>query len=732
LAAGAVVGPFTPPFALVEDISRVQTLAQIGLVFLIFSIGLNLGLSRLKRLGISTAIATAITASLVLCGTRLFGWAIGWTATATLFLAGMLMVSSSAIISKVLDELNLVHERPGQLALAITIFEDVVAITVLTVLSSLARFGQTKPPPLGPTLAALGAFIVLLTVLSLLIMPRLLASLRREPDKEIRTLVVAGVLLALSWLAAYLGYSLALGAFVFGVIVGSTRYKSDIEEVFDGLRQLFGAVFFVAVGMLVDFRLLSTAWPLMLGVTVLALLLRPFAASLGFIAVGNSPREAINASLAVTPLGEFSFVIAQLGVDSGILPKSAYPVAAGASLLTALVAPILTKNAESLSLKAVQIQPEWITKGLTLYFSWLQRLRRRQTAGILWHLTQKRLIRIGLHMILVSALLLFIRPIYESARAQLGHDGALGQSLPFAFWSVFGLALLAPMIAIWRNISALTMILADAVTFGTQRQNVLRPIVERILNAIALLVLSGWLIAVLPSGWSLFGAAGGVLLLLVLVAAVFWRRFVKLQTRFEMRLIDRLHRASQVTSASAWSDTLPEQTADWDLEIEEVTLPIDSAHAGKSLHELALRTHYGCSVVGIDRQGYSIVNPRADTVLFPRDKILLLGRHAGLAYATRELLAFAPHGPAGDGFEDLTMATIHIPPGSGLAGKTLLELDLIHQFGVQVGGIRSNQRSIASPGGKERVEEGDELLLLGTPAQVAKFTERLIAPRTGK
>lgn len=732
LAAGAVVGPFTPPFALVEDISRVQTLAQIGLVFLIFSIGLNLGLSRLKRLGVSTAIATAITAILVLCGTRVFGWAIGWTATATLFLAGMLMVSSSAIISKVLEELNLVHERPGQLALAVTIFEDVVAITVLTVLSSLARFGQSTPPPLAPTLAALGAFIVLLTVLSLLIMPKLLASLRREPDKEIRTLVVGGVLLALSWLAAYLGYSLALGAFVFGVIVGSTRYKSDIEEVFDGLRQLFGAVFFVAVGMLVDFRLLLTAWPIMLGVTALALLLRPLAASLGFIAVGNPPREAINAGFALTPLGEFSFVIAQLGVDSGILPKSAYPVAAGASLLTALAAPMLTKSAEGLSLKAIQIQPEWFTKGLTLYHGWLQRLGRRQTAGILWQLTQKRLIRIGLHMVLVSALLLFIRPIYERARTQLGHEGALGQSLPFAFWSVFGLTLLAPMIAIWRNVSALTMILADAATFGTQRQDVLRPIVERVLNAIALLILSGWLIAVLPSGWSLFGAAGGVLLLLALVAAVFWRRFVKLQTRFEMRLIDRLHRASQVTSASAWSDTLPERTADWDLEIEEVTLPTDSAHAGKSLHELALRTHYGCSVVGIDRQGYSIVNPRADTILFPRDKILLLGRPTGLAHATRELLAFAPDESVGDGFEDLTMATIHVPPGSGFAGKTLLELDLIRQFGVQVGGIRSSKRRIASPGGKERVEEGDELLLLGTPAQVARFSERLIARRAGK
>src|SRR5512138_395995 len=141
LVAGAVIGPFTPPFALVNDPDRVQTLAQIGLVFLIFSIGLNLSLNRLKRLGISTVIAAIASAFLVLNGCRIFGWAIGWTATASLFLAGMLMVSSSAIISKVLDELNLSHERPGQLALAVTVFEDLVAITMLTVLASITKFG---------------------------------------------------------------------------------------------------------------------------------------------------------------------------------------------------------------------------------------------------------------------------------------------------------------------------------------------------------------------------------------------------------------------------------------------------------------------------------------------------------------------------------------------------------------------------------------------------------------
>ena len=256
LVAGAIIGPHTPPFALVADLDRVQTLAQLGLVFLIFSIGLNLSLSRLKRLGLSVILATAIGAVLVLNGGRLFGWALGWGVTASLFLAAMLMVSSSAIISKVLDELNLTHERPGQLALGMTVLEDVVAILMLTLLTSLIQFGGDKPPPLMPTFGALGAFVVFIALMSLLIMPKLLARVSRGGLPEIRTLLVGGLLLALAWLAVKVGYSLALGAFVFGAIVGSTRYKADIERSFEGLDQTFGAVFFVAVGMLVDFSVL--------------------------------------------------------------------------------------------------------------------------------------------------------------------------------------------------------------------------------------------------------------------------------------------------------------------------------------------------------------------------------------------------------------------------------------------------------------------------------------------
>jgi CPA2 family monovalent cation:H+ antiporter-2 len=728
LVAGAIIGPNTPPFALVSDPGRVETLAQVGLVFLIFSIGLNLSLSRLRSLGLSVVAATVIGALLVLNGCRLFGWALGWGDTASLFLAGMLMVSSSAIIGKVLDELNLTHERPGQLALGVTVLEDVLAVTMLTLLTSLIQFGGDKPPPVLSTVGALGAFVVFLALASLLLVPKLLARLGRHALSEIRTLVVAGLLLALAWGAVQAGYSLALGAFVFGAIVGSTRYKADIERTFGGLQQTFGAVFFVAIGMQVDFQVLLGAWPLVLAVTGLALVLRPLACTLGLIAVGNSSRESLQAGLTLTPLGEFSFIIAQLGVTAGVVPPSFYPVAVGASLLTSLAAPVLTRQAETWSQRLAQAQPRRVREWVEFYHDWLTRLRQRQTASFLWQLTRKRLVQVGVHILFVSALILFANPVYEQAKGWVGRDWPWPNGLPFLFWSAFGLVLLGPLIALWRNVSAMAMILAESATSGSPRQRRLRPLLEAALRAVASVVLVAWLLALLPSGWSLLGAAGAVLAWLVGVTLVFWKRFVHLHSRFEIELMEQLKRASHVTASSAWSNALPAQTADWNLDINELTLPSDSVHAGRTLGQLAVRQRFGCSVIGIDRQGFGIVNPSADTVLYPQDKLLMLGTAEQLARAAQELGRPAAALARTADFDALTMESVIVPDDSPLAGKPLLELDLIRQAGVQIGGIRRGRQRNLAPSGQDRFQAGDELLVLGSHEQINRFRVLLSPP----
>lgn len=728
LLAGMIIGPHTPPFALVADIDRVQTLAQVGLVFLIFSIGLNLSISRLKRLGLPVIIATVVGAVIVLNGGRLFGWAVGWGGTGSLFLAAMLMVSSSAIIGKVLEELNLTHERAGQLALGVTVLEDVVAITMLTLLTSVAQFGGDAPPALAPALGTLAAFIALLALLSLLVIPGLLARVSRDGQPEIRTLLVGGLLLSLAWLAARAGYSLALGAFLFGAIVGSTQYRVDIQRAFEGLGQTFGAVFFVAIGMLVDIRLLLEAWPLVLGVAALALLLRPIACALGFLAVGNTTRESLQAGLTLTPLGEFSFIIAQLGVSSGHLPQAAYPVAVGASLLTSLASPILARRAEPLSHYIMRAEPPRLRQWLGLYHDWLIRLRGQQPHGSLWKLTNKRLLQIGLYVLAVSALLLLAEPIYGRAIAHLGHLRLPARAIQVMFWGGFGLLLLGPLIAIWRNTAALAMILSEAATSGPFPRGSARRLLEMALRGAALAALAAWLLALLPVSFLSPGAIAIFVIALAIVAAIFWRRLVHLQSLVEIQLRDEFARASHAAATSAWPPSLPQQSADWDLDIEEITLPGDSAHAGKTLGQLATRARFGCSVVGIDRQGYGIVNPSADTVLFPRDRLLLLGDADQLARAGRELTSGSAMSESPTSFDELTMETLTVPLRSPLSGKTFVDLDLIRRVGIQIGAIRRGPDHQILPRGHDRFADGDELLVLGTPAQISAFAA-LLSPR---
>ncbi|HXG48473.1 MAG TPA: cation:proton antiporter [Methylomirabilota bacterium] len=721
LLAGMVIGPYTPPFQLISDLDRVQTLAQLGLVFLIFTMGLHLSLSRLKRLGPAIMVAAFVGTLIIFNGCRLLGVALGWAPEQGLFIAGMLMVSSSAVVSKMLEETNATHEREGQLALGITVMEDVVAVVMLTLLTSMIQFGGARSAALLPAVGALGAFVVFLVLLSLLVLPKLLGWLSRDSHPELQTLVITGLLLGLGWLAETAGYSLALGAFVFGAIVGSTRHKAEVERVFEGVRQIFGAVFFVAVGMLADVGLVAEAWPMALALTGLALLLRPLACAFGLVMAGHTTRQSLRAGLTLTPLGEFSFIIAQLGVNAGILPKSLYPAAVGGSLLTAILGPVLARHAEALSGRIAAGEPLLLREWVAFYHDWLNRLRGRQTTSMFWKLAGRRIVHLGMHVLFTSSLILFANPIYERAVAALGRDWLFPNGLLVLFWTAFGLLLLPPLIAIWRNVTALSMILAEVATSGARRQRRLRPILEFALRSVALAVLTAWLFALLPSGAVVLGAATGVLVVLAGVAVVFWRRLVRLHSRLEIELMERFAQASQLTSASAWSAATLDGSSDWQIEIDEVTLPAESKHAGQTIAQLALRPRFGCSIVGIDRQGYGIVNPSADTVIYPRDKLLLLGPPAELVRAAR-YLGQLPATAAGTGaFEELTLETLTVPAGSPLEGRTLVELDLIRRHGVQVGAIRRDSERNLSPSGRDRLQAGDELLVLGTHQRIRQF-----------
>lgn len=361
LLAGILVGPYTPPFALVSDLDRIQSLSQLGLVFLMFFVGLGLNLSRIKRLGLGTLICTVVAAVIVLEIGRLAALLAGWNALQGQFFAAMFMCSSSAIIIKILNETGRSHERFAQKAQGVTLSEDVVAVVMLTLLTSQVHWDAVDDASgagVGKTLALLGGFVALVFFLGFIFLPKVLRYFTRSSDGDLKVVLVCGLLFASAVAAAAAGFSVALGAFLLGVLTAESPLKSRIESSLSGTLDMFCAIFFVSVGMMLNVGLVAQHLPTLAAVVLFALGIRILAVAVAMLLTGTQLRDAVRSALILTPIGEFSFVIAQLGVDSGVTPQYFTVFAVGASLATALLAPLLLLRSDATA--------EWVE-------SWLPR-----------------------------------------------------------------------------------------------------------------------------------------------------------------------------------------------------------------------------------------------------------------------------------------------------------------------------------------------------------------------
>jgi CPA2 family monovalent cation:H+ antiporter-2 len=724
LVAGMIVGPHTPPFSLVTDEARVATAAQAGLVFLMFAIGLKLSLRRLRRLGGALLLAVFVSAGLIYYLTRLAGAAAGLGPLQCAFLAGMIMVSSSAIISKILHETGANHERTGQLALGVSILEDVVAVVMLTVLNSLVRLDAATAagPGLLATLGRFGAFVALAGVLGLLLVPWLLRKMSVAAEEELQTLGMAALLFGLAVLAQHAGYSLALGAFLLGTIVAETPHRHQVERTFAGMRDVFSAVFFVAIGMEIDVRELGAMWPVIVGVTAFTLLARALGATTGLLLIGTTPREALRAALTVTTIGEFSFIIAQLGVETKAVPEKFYPLAVGVSLLTTLAAPPLIRHSARIADAALARQPRWLEAWGEYYLGWLERVRARWKRNQLWQLSRKRLLQIGGGMLAVTGLLVFAEPVLALAEDRLGRDWLFPHGPAWLFWPTLGLVALAPLLAIWRNCSVLALLYAQVSVQGHPQASRLAPLVETCLKTAAGAALYVWLASFLP----LAGTARWVLVATVLLAGaallLLKRKLIRWHCELEVELRGLLDAGEGRMSAT----TVPwaQSHGEWKLSVAECLLPDLADCQGKSIGELGLRSRLGCSVMGIERQGYMIQLPGPDTVFYPQDKVLLMGTADQVAVG-RKFLTTVSGVAVPSEFGEVRTELLAIPAGSQATGRALRELGEATAQRVQIVGIKRGARRILSPGADEVLRPGDELLVLGTPQRIGGFRDWL-------
>jgi CPA2 family monovalent cation:H+ antiporter-2 len=365
-------------------------------------------------------------------------------------------------------------------------------------------------------------------------------------------------------------------------------------------------------------------------------------------------------------------------------------------------------------------QPRFLAQWVGFYHDWFESLKHRRAGSMLWKLTAPRLVQIALLVLFCSGLLIFARPLYGLAEKWLGADWPVANGLAVAWSLGFGLLLLAPLIALWRNIEAVAMICAESATQGRAKRAALQPMFERLLKGSASVGLILWFSALIP--YALIPWWGWVAMLAVFaaVAGVFWRKLVRLHSRFEIELRTQLADSPFANGKPALAGW-PESNGRWELNVAEYTIAENSQAVARPIAELPLRQLFACTIVSIERQGIAMPNPAADTVLFPNDKVLLLGQDENLRRAERWLRSEAE--PGADNVEtaklaDLGLEHLSVPATSRHVGKSLGELALNSLFGIQVVGIERDQRPVLSPNRSESLQPGDQLLVLGTPERV--------------
>ncbi|HVV02167.1 MAG TPA: cation:proton antiporter [Verrucomicrobiae bacterium] len=720
LAAGIVLGPYTPPFAFVHNLERIHTLSQLGLVFLMFSIGLELSLNKLRGLGPGMAIAAGLGAFFVFNLTQALGTVAGWSKPQTMFTAAMLMVSSSAVIAKMLRDLRLEHERAGQQALGIAVLEDVVAIVMLTLLGSYTKIGgAAKTTGVSVVIAGLSGFVVLTVMAALLFIPRLLKRLQAKADPELQTIIVAGVLFSLALAAVWAGYSMALGAFLLGAVVAELPQRNNVEHAFAGVRDIFSSVFFVSIGMLIDVRLFGQVWPWVLGLGVFVLIARPLSVGMALILTGTPPRDARKAGLCMSPLGEFSFVIAQMGVEAGVLPKTHYTLAVGVSLVTVICAPLINRRAEPLLGWIETHEPRGVRRLLEIYHRWLAQMVAAPDSREWWRRGRPHLIHIAIEVLLVTGMLLSAEAFYgvlEKSRVASTLDHLHFRML---FWGILGLATVVPLVGIGWSVRALSQIVAESLQ-GRSRFSIgaARTIIQT--SAAALGVV--WLGLLIPSQQLSSRGLWVIIGVLAILVALFSRRLVSLRASLFGSVGQVLEGSSAPSLPARWE----QPSADWELNLEELELPSMTPCAGQSIASLRIRSRFGCTIVEINRQGYLLAGPEPKVQLFPGDRLLVLGTAEQIAAMRSEFIRENSGPDEAAGFDDSLLDTVTVPENPEMTGRPLRELRIPHRTGVVVVGIRRGDQQQVNPTGDEIVHAGDQWLVVGSTDELRRLRSLLV------
>ncbi|NMX72121.1 cation:proton antiporter [Pseudomonas sp. WS 5532] len=543
IVAGFIIGPHTPPFGLIHDEDTIKTLAELGVIFLMFCLGLEFSLRKLFKVGATAFIAAFLEIILMIwIGYEIGRW-FDWNTMDSLFLGAILAISSTTIIVKALNDLKMKNQRFAQLIFGVLIVEDILGIGIIALLSSIAVSGTVSSGEVFSTVGKLSLFMIVALVVGILLVPRLLAYVAKFESNEMLLITVLGLCFGFCLLVVKLEYSMVLGAFLIGAIMAESRQLIKIERLIEPVRDMFSAIFFVAIGLMIDPQiLLQYAWPIAV-ITVAVVLGKMLSCGLGAFIAGNDGRTSLRVGMGLSQIGEFSFIIAALGMTLQVTSDFLYPVAVAVSAITTLLTPYLIRGADPLSLKIAAVMPKRMSRVFGLYGEWLRSIQPQGEGAMLASMIRKIILQVGVNLALVIAI--FFAGSFFAARI----GGYLEGWISDPSWQkalIWGGALLLSLpflIAAYRKLKALSMLLAEMSVkpemAGRHTQRVRRVIAEviPILSLLVIFLLLAALSAsILPTNKLLVLIA----VVTAAVAAVLWRWFIRVHTRMQVALLETL------------------------------------------------------------------------------------------------------------------------------------------------------------------------------------------------
>ncbi len=673
--AGILIGPHTPPHSLVTDLPSIQTWSELGVIFLMFALGLEFSFHKLTRVGMP-ATGTALIEVISMLGMGyLCGQILGWSGTDSIFLGGILSVSSTTIIIKALEELKLKNRRFAEIVFGVLIVEDLVAILLLVALSTVAVtqsfFSWELVQAAGKLLFVVGSWFVV----GYFLIPSFLRYAGRDMDDDTITVFACGLCLLLVVVATHFHYSAALGAFIMGSILAESHEVHRIEHLIRPLKSVFAAVFFVSVGMLVDPRVILTHWPAIALITAATVFGKLLTSTLGALVSGQKPVPAIQIGFSLAQIGEFSFIIAGLGMSLGVTSDFLYPIAVAVSAITTFTTPYLIGWSGPVGNWVEAHLPARVRRGLDHYSAALQSTTESQAA-------RKRVVN-------------------QVLRYSVN---GIAATLAFLLMGRFALPALGPWLA-W----AAAVILAAPFFWGmlTAFRGGQGTIFLRLIGATATIVWAGIL------SDQFFDTTLATLITVVLILTVFslfYRRLESSYRWFESRFI------SNFSDRQKGEEPALKNLAPWDLHLVRMAVHPNAKLAGRPLKAIDVRNRFGLNIVVIQRGRQNIVPPKADDMLFPGDGLLVLGTDAQIEAFQKQIGEAEGAPTVNQALTQFSLRRLAMTAESELLGKTIRDSGIRDRLHSIVVGMERGEKRMLNPDPALTLEKGDVLWLVGTAA----------------